>query len=207
MMKKNFLAGIAILLPIAITVWIVDFFFNLLTGPFLFAAKLVISDFGFIPDDHPFWIFISRIAILLILVVVTFILGFFAQKFFFGYLISKVRRLMKRIPIIKTIYQVAEQTIDSFLNEKKNPFSEVVSFSFPNSEVKCLSFLTGKSAKQITDKHPELTEVVFVPTAPHPISGFLLFAPKNAIAKVDIDPEDAFKILFSCGTFDPKDKV
>jgi uncharacterized membrane protein len=206
-MKKSFLTGIAILLPIAITIWVIDFFFNLLTKPFLFIAQSVLDDFGLIPDDHPVFLFIARIGILCLLVVVTLGLGYVAQKFFFSYIIDQVRKFLKRIPIIKTVYQITEQTIDSFISNKKNPFSEVVTIQFPGSETTTIAFLTGQTSKKIVEKAPKFDQAVFVPTAPHPISGFLLFAPKEAICKVDIDPEDAFKILFSCGTFDPSETI
>ncbi|NBO23857.1 MAG: DUF502 domain-containing protein [Chlamydiae bacterium] len=205
-MKKSFLAGMAILLPITITIWVIDFFFNLLTGPFLFLGRAFLNQHGLIPADHPVLLFGTRVIILIILFISTLGLGYFAQKFIFHILISKFRKLMKRIPFIKTIYRVSEQTLDSFLSEKKNPFSTVVSFKFPNDATQTLAFLTGKSTHSITEKNPKMTEVVFVPTAPHPISGFLLFAPENMISKVDISSEDVFKILLSCGTFDPSHK-
>lgn len=204
-MKKSFLAGMIILLPIAITIWIINFFFQLLTHPFLFIAKSVLNDCGLFADDHPIWLFIARIGILIALVIVTLILGFIGQKFVFNYLINQFRKILNKIPIVKTIYQVSHQTLESLFKQTKNPFSKVVTFSFPNQETKTIAFLTGDSTKRITDKHPELDQAIFVPTAPHPVSGFLLFAPKNSITPIEITPEEAFKILFSCGSYDPND--
>ncbi len=202
-MKKSFFTGIAILLPIAITIWFVNFFFDLLTKPFMFIVQSLFMNFGLASDDHPILLFIARIGILLLLLLVTLILGYVAQKFFFRYLIGSFQKMVKKIPIIKTIYQITEQTIDSVFSEKKNPFSQVVSVQFPSESVHCLGFLTASTSKSILKNNPNLTEVVFVPTAPHPISGFLIFTPKNTISTVDISPEDAFKILLSCGTFSP----
>lgn len=206
MFKKSFLTGLAILSPIAITVWIINFFFDLLTKPFMFVAQAIIQDFGLLPDDHPFWLFLARISILVLLFVICIIAGYIGQKIFFSYLIEKFKNFLKKIPVVNTLYKVIEQTVDSFLNEKKNPFNHVVFLNFPGKDSKTIGFWTGKTPKKILEKDPDATEAVFVPTAPHPISGFLLFFPKDQIRHVELTGEDAFKILLSCGSYNPDDE-
>ncbi len=207
MLKKSFFTGIAILLPIAITIWIIDFFFELLTKPFLFIAKSVLLDFGMISENHPTWLFIARIGILASILLICLLLGFIAQKFFFKYVISSIQQFLRKIPIIKTVYQITEQTLESFLNQNKNPFSNVVTINFPDENSKSIAFLTGSATKEMLSKNPKHEKAVFVPTAPHPISGFLLFIPAESVTPIEISSEDAFKILFSCGSYEPKPSI
>ena len=205
-MRKFFLTGMAILLPMAITFWIIDFFFNLLTKPFLSLAGSILDDFGIETVDHPIGLFFARVGILLFLFFFTMLLGYIAQKYFFKFILNSFQNFLKKIPIVKSVYQIVEQTTNSLIAEKKNPFSHVVTAQFPKSDSYTLAFLTGESSPIITKEKPDATEAVFIPTAPHPISGFLLFLPKTSITPIEMKSEDAFKILFSCGSYNPSDK-
>ena len=203
-MRKHLLTGIIILLPIAVTIWIVNFCFDLLTKPFLFIGSIAIEHYGLLPGDHPGLLLLARFVILILLFVCTLFLGWVAQKFFFHYFISLFQRTIRRIPIVKFVYQMVEETLKSLFSNKKNPFSEVVALKFPNDNTTTLAFNTGDAPKILNPNSNDPLATVFVPTAPHPMSGFLLLASKDKIKKLDVTPEDVFKILFSCGTYDPE---
>lgn len=203
-MKKHLLTGIMILLPIEVTIWIVNFCFDLLTKPFLFIGSLVIERYGLQPVDHPGLLLLARFVILILLFFFTILLGWVAQKIVFRYFISLFHKLIRKIPFVKFVHQIVEQTLKSLFSNKKNPFSQVVALKFPNDETTTLAFHTGDAPKILNPNSNDSLASIFVPTAPHPMSGFLLLASKDKIKKLDVTSEDVFKILFSCGTYDPE---
>lgn len=203
MVKRYFLAGIATLLPIAITAWIVTFFFDLLTHPFTFLAQALVDDLGLIPDDHPVILFLARLLILIALLLLCLVAGYVGQKFLFRYFMSSLESVLKRIPLVNTIYRLTEQTIGSFVSDNSNPFQKPVIVEFPLKNSFALGFHTGKALPMIQKIKPEVKDVVFIPTSPHPISGFLLLLSDNQHRPLTMTAEEAFKVLLSCGSYAP----
>lgn len=208
-MKKTFWTGLAILLPFAITIFIIVFLFDLLTNPFIgYVEKVMLH---FIPPNelvqtyHRLFDFMGRILTLVVLFALIIILGFIARRFFFKWVITGFQKMLSRIPYVKRIYKLVDQITTSFIPaEKKQIFQGSVMVKFPHEEAHALGFLSGDSpgvVQKILDKKEMQT--VFVPTAPHPISGFLLMIDKANIHKIDASTEDLFKFLLSCGIVEP----
>jgi uncharacterized membrane protein len=182
----------------------VDFFFDLLTKPFLFIVNAALENFGMQAVEHPVLVFEIQVAILILLFIFTIFLGWIAQKLFFGFLIQLFQKIVRKIPVVNSVYRILEQVTKSFF-DNKNPFSQAVVVEFPNSDTKTIAFLAGKLPQSIESVTKEPHASIFVPTAPHPLSGFLLFSPESRVKKIDISSEEVFKILFSCGTYNPHD--
>ena len=208
-MKKTFWTGVAILLPFAVTIFIVVFLFDFLTDPFAgYVEKLLVH---FLPPTdlpqtyHRLFDFIGRLLSLIFLFFFILFLGFIARRFFFKWIITGVQKMLGKIPYIKRIYKLVNQVITSFIPaEKKEVFQGTVMIKFPHEEAHALGLLSGDSpgvVKKILGK--EEMQSVFVPTAPHPISGFLIMLDKANIKKLDATTEDLFKFLFSCGIVEP----
>lgn len=200
-MKKYILSGLIILLPIAITIWIARFFFDILTTPFMGLIELTLDQQGIATAGHPGLVFACRLLILILIFFLIFLIGFVAQRLFFNWLIKLADRLFMRIPVIKSIYKIAVEIIKSLLSPGAKPFKKTVMLDFPDKDSKALGFYTGDVPEQVA-KGDNL-KTIFLPTAPHPISGFLLISPEKALKDVDISIEDVFKILVSCGTYRP----
>ncbi|HNA62490.1 MAG TPA: hypothetical protein PKW79_05390, partial [Rhabdochlamydiaceae bacterium] len=73
----------------------------------------------------------------------------------------------------------------------------------PSSETYSVGFITGEVPPDIKKVIPEADTIIFVPTAPHPVSGYILFSPKKSVHSVEISVEDTFKFLLSCGVIKP----
>ncbi|MEM8727814.1 MAG: DUF502 domain-containing protein [Chlamydiota bacterium] len=207
-MKKTFVAGLVILLPIAVTLLVVFFIVDFLTDPFVGVIEDFITNHGatkLAVHHRYFLLFASRVTVLILLLTLVLILGAVGRKLFFSWLIHLTHRIFYKIPIIKTIYKVTlEISHGLFSDKKKTPFKEVVVVPFPSNQATALGLVSGPPPIEITEKKEHL-QTVFVPTSPHPLSGFLLLYDDREIRKTDIETEALLKFLFSCGTLHPNE--
>lgn len=207
-MKKYFLTGILILLPFTLTLMVVVYLFDLFTTPFVGIVEYFVIAFEkshgvAVAESEPFILFISRIIVLIFLFFLILTLGFFAQKFFFNTLIHLTNLLFSRIPFVKSVYKLSKDITKAMFSGDTKTFKKTVVVPFPAGDTHALAFITGEVPeglkKVISDEHLS----VFVPTAPHPMSGYILFTPKNQIIEVDVSTQEAFKFLVSCGATFP----
>lgn len=208
-MKKTFLAGLATLLPIAITFFVILFIVDFLTAPFVGVIEELITHHGeaeLAARHKYFLLFASRIIVLILFLALIFILGILGRKIFFSWFISLTDRIFYKIPIIKTIYKITREISNSVFSEKKKAlFKGTVAVPFPNSKAKALGLLSGDPPDEVSEKKENL-QTVFVPTSPHPVSGFLMMYDDNEVQKTDIETEDLFKFLLSCGMYHPEEE-
>ena len=111
--------------------------------------------------------------------------------------------VLKRIPILRTIYSAIGQMTDTFTNtdkEKKN----VVLIEYPRKGSWAVGFATKDNSGEISDRTKRNLVNVFVPTTPNPTSGFLLMFPKEEVIYLDLTFEEASKFIVSAGTSNPK---
>jgi uncharacterized membrane protein len=215
-MKKNLFSGLIILLPIAITIMFIVFIVNLLTAPFIGHVENILSFFSYAYSVDLFYhhtaiLLISRILILVFLFFFVWLLGFLANKLFFHWLLKATHNTLLRIPLINSIYRICRDIIGAILSEKEKFFSRVVIVPFPSIDSRSLGLVTGKAPPAVQKKYNEIApqetlKTVFVPTSPHPLSGFLVIAHESDLCTVDITIEDFFKFLISCGIFTPETK-
>lgn len=204
-MRKYFFTGLIIFLPIVLTLLIVIFVFDILTNPFIGVIDYFLGQFSVDPSHHATIFFLSRIIVLICLVLFIFLLGFIAQMFLTRWFLSLMDRLFRKIPIIKSIYRISVEITNSFFQTTEKPFKKTVLMKFPHQKAHAYAFLTGKAPKEIQEKESSEEEMktVFLPTAPHPISGFMLIVQESLLTDVDISVEDIFKTLVSCGLYVP----
>ena len=210
-MKKTFFSGLAILLPIAITLLVVFFVINLLTNPFVEIIEETISSFGKeIALKHRYiLVMISRIIALIFIFLLALILGFFARRIFFNWFLRLTHKLFSRIPMIKSIYKITTEVSKNFIEKRQAYFQGTVFVPFPHDNCYAFGLLSGDPPQEITT-HEKLKEKnlksVFVPTSPHPISGFILMYENKEVNRTEITGEDLIKFLLSCGMSEMKNK-
>lgn len=211
-MKKYFITGLVILLPLAVTLGVVLFLFNLLTDPLagivagtLDRYDLLERDYFFI-SGHKIQYFISQLAILVVLFFVTVFLGILARYIFFNSLLRLWDWLIHRIPLISTVYKASQDVINTVFTSKTKSFKQVVVVKFPNPHTTSVGLLTQDSIKGLGNENDEFA-AVFVPTTPNPTSGFLILYPRKDLVYIDMKVEDAFKYVISCGVLSPGFKV
>ena len=185
--RNNFIAGVVVLIPIGITLYLTLFIIRI-------SSKVIpkeINPNNYLPFDIP------GVEILIALIIITFIgwlsLSFLGKKFF-----ELFNNVLKKIPILRTIYSAIGQMTESF-TKTDNKQKSVVLLEYPRKGVWAVGFATKENEGLIKEKIKEDLINVFVPTTPNPTSGFLLLVPKKDLIFLDISFEQASKFIVSAG--------
>lgn len=208
-MKKYFLTGLIILLPLAVTIAVLVFLINFLTQPFvgmvsavLLKMNLLNRNFLFLSSEHLVR-YTSQIVILILLFITTVLLGAITRWFIINSLFRLGDKIIHRIPIVNTVYKTTQEIIKTLFSKDKNSFKQVVMVPFPRDGVYVIG-LVSRDAPEICSSSTNKDLVsVLVPTTPNPTTGFLLMYPRDQLLCVDMRPEDAIKYIVSCGVIIP----
>ena len=187
-LRNNFIAGIVVLIPIGITLYLTIFLIRI-SGNII---PKEINPNNYLPFNIP------GVEILMALLIITLIgwlsLSFLGKKFF-----EYFNNILKKIPILRTIYSAIGQMTESFA-KPDNKQKSVVLLEYPRKGVWAVGFATKENEGLIKNKIKEEIINVFVPTTPNPTSGFLLMIPKKDLIYLDVTFEQASKFIVSAGT-------
>jgi len=204
-MKKYFVTGLVILLPLALTVAIVIWVFNLLTEPFVGAISAIFAYYHLFENGFLFFNaaglqqFLSKIIILFLLFFFTVFLGTVARLFFFNTFMKMWDYLIHKIPFIRSIYKTCQDVINTIFTSNNNAFKQVVMVPFPNKDTHTIGLVTRDDLPSFSPNFEGKSIAVFVPTTPNPTSGFLVMFKQSDLIYLDMPVESAFKYIISCG--------
>ena len=186
--RNNFIAGIVVLIPIGITLYLTLFLIRI----FGRIIPKEINPNNYLPFNIP------GVEIIIALIVITFIgwlsLSFLGKKFF-----ELFNNILRKIPILRTIYSAIGQMTETF-TKSNNKQRSVVLLEYPRKGIWAVGFATKENKGLIKNKVGEDIINVFVPTTPNPTSGFLLMVPKKDLIYLDVSFEQASKFIVSAGT-------
>jgi uncharacterized membrane protein len=208
-MKKYFVTGLVILLPLAVTIAIAGFLINFLTQPFIGMVSDVLARFDIV--NTGFLIFSpeqtikygSQILILVLLFLVTLGLGIVTRWFLINALFRLGDKILHRIPVVNTVYKTSQDIIKTLFATDKSAFKQVVMVPFPRPDVFALGLIARESPSMCSAAAGKDLISVLIPTTPNPTTGFLLMYEKKDIIFVDMKAEDAIKYIVSCGVIVP----
>ncbi len=189
-LKKFFIAGILTILPVAATIYVLNWLFHIADG---FSGDLV----ALITGNR-----IKGLGLLVTLLIVL-IVGFFTTNVLGRTLISWADRVINRMPVAGVVYRTVKQILDAFGGENKGSFKEVVLIEYPRKGIYALAFVTGASEGEIEAKTKQRLINLFVPTTPNPTSGFLLLLPEEDLTYLEMPVEDGIKMIISGGVLVP----
>ena len=191
-LRNYFIAGIVVLVPRGITLYLTRFFISI-------SSKLIPNELN--PNSYlPFAI--PGLEILLAIIFIT-IIGSLSLSFIGKKILKIFNDILKRIPILRTIYSAIGQMTET-LAPKKGSKKSVVLVEYPRKGSWAVGFATRENDGEISKKTNTNLINVFVPTTPNPTSGFLLMFPKDEVIYLDMTFEEASKFIVSAGTSDPK---
>lgn len=181
---KNFINGILTIVPIILVIYVIYKTFMFLDGLLGNTLK------PYFRGDY-----IPGIGLLTTIIVIT-LLGWLSTKYFTGKIIKLIDRFFEKIPVVKTIYSVIKDTVQSFLGDKKS-FSKVALVVIPGTEMRSLGFITSE---QLEDFYSPLKEhvAVYIPQT-FQVAGFTFLIPKDQVEIINVKPEDAMKFVLSGG--------
>ncbi len=191
-LRNYFITGIVVLVPIGITLYLTKFFVSI-------SSKLIPKE---INPNHYLPFAVPGLEILLAVIFISFI-GYLSLSFIGKKILQLFNDLLKRIPILRTIYSAIGQMTET-LAPKKNSRKSVVLIEYPRKGSWAVGFATKDNKGEISTKTNKNLVNVFVPTTPNPTSGFLLMFPKEEIIYLDMNFEEASKFIVSAGTSNPK---
>ena len=189
--RNNFIAGIVVLIPIGITLYLTLAIAKI-------SSKILpkeINPNNYLPYNIP------GIEIIIALFLITLV-GWLSLSFLGKKLLNIFDNILNKIPILRTIYSAFAQMLETFTKSqvsKKN----VVLVEYPRKGTWAVGFATNKNTGEIKNKIGQEVVNVFVPTTPNPTSGFLLMFPKKDVIYLDITFEQASKFIVSAGSINP----
>tara|TARA_B100001123_G_C15241311_1_gene999207 strand:+ start:602 stop:1216 length:615 start_codon:yes stop_codon:yes gene_type:complete len=186
--RNYFIAGVVVLIPIGITAYLTLFLINI-------SSKILPKEINpnyYLPYNIP------GLEIIISVILITLI-GWLSLSFLGKRLLKLFEDILKRIPILRTIYSAITQMTETFTkgdSENKN----VVLVEYPRKGSWAVGFATKENSGEISNKTKKKLVNVFVPTTPNPTSGFLLMFPKEEVIYLDLTFEEASKFIVSAGT-------
>jgi len=189
--RNYFIAGMVVLIPIGITVYLTIFLISI-------SSKILPKE---INPNHYLPYNIPGVEILMSIFLITLI-GWISLSFLGKKLLNLFDNILKKIPILRTIYPAIGQMIETFTKSEKGK-KNVVLVEYPRKGSWAVGFATKKNSGEISEKTNKKLINVFVPTTPNPTSGFLLMFPEDEVIYLDLTFEEASKFIVSAGTSNP----
>ena len=191
-LRNNFIAGVVVLIPIGITVYLTLFITKI-------SSKILPKELNpnhYLPYDIP------GVEIIISIILITFI-GWLSLSLIGKKLLEIFNNILKRIPILRTIYSAFVQMLDIFNKSDENK-KNVVLVEYPRKGSWAVGFATKENKSEISHKSKQNLVNVFVPTTPNPTSGFLLMFPKEEVIYLDMSFEEASRFIVSAGSSEPE---
>jgi uncharacterized membrane protein len=196
-MKKYFITGLLVLVPVIITGWVLSTLINTLDQSLLLLPK------HWRPKElvgHN----IPGLGALLTLLIIL-VTGMIATNIFGQQLIAWWDAIMARVPVVKSIYSSVKQVSDTLFSEKGNAFRKAVLVQYPRQGSWTIAFLTGTPGGEVSAYlHGEYVSV-YVPTTPNPTSGFFLMLPSVDVVELEMSVDQALKYIISMGVVAPSE--
>jgi uncharacterized membrane protein len=198
-MKKYFITGLLVLVPLFITLWVLSTLIHtmdqsLLLLPEAWQPKKLL---GFN---------VPGLGALLTLLII-FVTGLVATNIFGQQLIVLWESFLSRVPFVKSIYSSVKQVSDTLFSNSGNAFRKAVLVQFPRHGSWTIAFITGTPGGDVVNHLNGDYISVYVPTTPNPTGGYFLMLPKADVIELDMSVDEALKYIISMGTVAPKDHL
>jgi uncharacterized membrane protein len=201
-MRKYFITGLLVLVPLAITLWVL----NLIIGTM--DQSLLLLPERWRPQAL-FGFAIPGLGTILTLLVI-FLTGLATRNFVGNQVVLMWESILTRIPVVKSIYSSVKQVSDTLFSSSGNAFRKAVLVQYPRAGSWTIGFLTGTPGGDVRNHLQGDYVSVYVPTTPNPTSGFFLMMPREDAIELDMTVDAALKYIVSMGVVTPeqsRDKV
>jgi uncharacterized membrane protein len=198
-LRGYFLAGLLVIVPLSVTLFVISAILRLMD------RILVIIP----PKFHPHTYMHFKIPGLGVILAIFLVMltGIFVKNFIGKRVVDFGEYLLSNIPLVRPVYAAVKQVIQAMFGETPYAFKRAILLEYPRKGVYALAFVTGKTTKEIQRKVQSEMINVFLPTTPNPTSGFYLVIAEKETIPLNINVEDAFKLLISGGVVEPGGKI
>ncbi|HXG29036.1 MAG TPA: DUF502 domain-containing protein [Nevskiales bacterium] len=193
--RRWLFAGLMVLVPLGITLFVVDFLVGLVDKSLLLVPPALRPEalLGFS---------VPGIGIVLILLLVLAV-GFLADNFIGARVVRWAESMLGRVPLVRSVYSGSKQLADMVLGEGGTSFRQVILVEYPRKGLWTIAFITGGPLWEAREKTGRELATVFVPTTPNPTSGFIILVPREDILTLDMSVEEAMRMIISLGVATP----
>ena len=186
-LRRDFLAGIVVIVPLGATILIIKWLFDVIDG---ILEPVVKAAFG-----QP----IAGIGFAAIIIVI-YLAGLFGTNVLGKRAVKRAESLIADVPMVREIYNTVKQVLEGVMLPHKGGFREVVLVEFPRPGMRTIGFVTNK----VKDTSGRDLVNVYIPTTPNPTSGYLEIIPTEDVVRIDMSVEDAIKMIVSGGMLSPE---
>ena len=195
-LQKYLIAGLLVWLPIVVTVLLFRFLITLMDQTLILLPSQIRPEavIGFkLPG-------LGLILTLLVLIVT----GIFAANFVGKSMVNFGEKIFKKIPIVRSVYSAAKNFADIVFSDTGQSFKKVLLIQYPRKGIYSLAFQTSTNLGEVQKKTGSDVVCTFVPTTPNPTSGFIIIIPKEDVIEMDMEIDEAFKMIVSLGVVVPE---
>ena len=193
--RRWLLAGLLVLVPLAITLGVLNWIVGTLDQTLLILP-------GAWHPDKLLGFHIPGFGVLLMLAIVL-VIGAVASNFFGKRLVQWVNSLLSRIPIVRSIYSSVKQVSDTLFSENGNAFRKALLVQWPREGVWTIGFLTGLPGGDVVNHLPGDYVSVYVPTTPNPTGGYFVMLKRADCIELQMSVDEALTYVISMGVVVP----
>jgi uncharacterized membrane protein len=193
--RRYLVAGLLVWIPIYVTVVVVQFVTRQLD------RSLVLLPRQYRPEEL-LGIAIPGFGIILTLLLLL-VTGPLAANIVGRSLVANWESLLKRIPFVRAVYSSTKSFAEIVLSDSEQSFKKVLLIEYPRKGVYSLAFLTANRLEEVQHRTGEEIVCAFVATSPNPVTGFIVFVPANQVIELDMEVDEAFRMLVSFGVVVP----
>lgn len=194
-LRRYLVAGILVWLPLGVTIVIVRFLINLMDN------TLVLVPRQYHPEE---WLGIGIPGLGVILTIILLLVtGLLTANFVGRSFLKAWESLLDRIPVARSIYSAAKNFAEIVFSDSGSAFSKVLLVEYPRRGIYSITFQTASEIGEIQARTGEDVVACFVPTTPNPTSGFIIMVPKKDTIELDMEVDEAVKLIMSLGVVVP----
>jgi uncharacterized membrane protein len=201
-LRRYLVAGLLVWIPLGVTVFILRVLIGLMDRSLLLVPE------KYRPEE---WLGFAIPGLGLILTLVVVLLtGLLAANFVGRSLVGFWESLLNRIPIVRTVYSGAKNFAEIVFSDSSQSFKKVLLIEYPRKGTFSLALQTADDLGEIEGRMNIDVVCVFLPTTPNPTSGYIIILPKEDVVELDMEVDEALKMIISLGSVVPawrKDQI
>lgn len=203
-LRRYLVAGLLVWIPLGITILLISF-----------AVRQMDKTLGLIPAPYRPEILLQQLfqtedpvvipglGVILVFLIL-FVTGVLAANFMGRAFLGGWESLLDRIPVVRSIYSAAKNFAEIVFSDSSHAFKRVLLIEYPRKGIFSLAFQTSTDLGEIQVRTGEDVVGCFVPTTPNPTSGFIILVPKRDVTVLDMDVDEALKMIISLGVVVPE---